>query len=112
MRVTAVTCLLVTLLWAEPPRATARVAVHGGIADKMHTLALNADGEAAAEVDIELVLDPGRNEARAYFTHVALVETDDGTRQFARNLAVFTLLVGLVVGGLGSYFSVRRYLSV
>ena len=88
MRVTAVTCLLVTLLWAEPPRATARVAVHGGIADKMHTLALNADGEAAAEVDIELVLDPGRNEARAYFTHVALVETDDGTRQFARNLAV------------------------
>ncbi len=32
--------------------------------------------------------------------------------EFARNLAVFTLLVGLVVGGLGSYFSVRRYLSV
>ena len=32
--------------------------------------------------------------------------------EFVRNLAVFTLLVGLVVGSLGSYFSVRRYLSV
>ena len=31
---------------------------------------------------------------------------------FVRNLAVFTLLVGLVVGSVGSYFSVRRYLSV
>lgn len=31
---------------------------------------------------------------------------------FVRNLAVFTLLVGLIVGSLGSYFSVRRYLSV
>ncbi len=31
---------------------------------------------------------------------------------FVRNLAVFTVLVGLVVGSLGSYFSVRRYLSV
>ena len=31
---------------------------------------------------------------------------------FGRNLAVFTILVGLVVGSLGSYFSVRRYLSV
>ena len=32
--------------------------------------------------------------------------------EFVRNLAVFTLLVGLIVGSLGSYFSVRRYLSV
>ena len=31
---------------------------------------------------------------------------------FVRNLAVFTILVGLVVGSFGSYFSVRRYLSV
>jgi len=32
--------------------------------------------------------------------------------EFVRYLAVFTVLVGLVVGALGSYFSVRRYLSV
>jgi cell division transport system permease protein len=31
---------------------------------------------------------------------------------FVRNLAVFTVLVGLVVGSVGSYFSVRRYLAV
>ena len=31
---------------------------------------------------------------------------------FIRNLAVFTLLVGLTVGSLGSFFSVRRYLTV
>ncbi len=31
---------------------------------------------------------------------------------FVTNLAVFTVLVGLVVGSVGSYFSVRRYLAV
>lgn len=30
---------------------------------------------------------------------------------FVPNLALFTLLVGLIVGSLGSYFSVRRYLG-
>ena len=31
---------------------------------------------------------------------------------FVRNLAVFIVLVGLVVGSIGSYVSVRRYLAV
>ena len=31
---------------------------------------------------------------------------------FIRNLAIFTLLVGLAVGSIGSFFSVRRYLTV
>lgn len=32
--------------------------------------------------------------------------------EYVRNLALFTVLVGLVVGSIGSYFSVRRYLAV
>jgi cell division transport system permease protein len=32
--------------------------------------------------------------------------------EYVRNLAWFTVLVGLVVGSIGSYFSVRRYLAV
>ena len=37
------------------------------------------------------------------------ISTDNA---FVANLAIFTVLVGLVVGGVGSYFSVRRYLAV
>ncbi len=43
---------------------------------------------------------------------VNFTRLDWAREQFVANLAIFTVLVGVVVGGVGSYFSVRRYLAV
>ena len=36
------------------------------------------------------------------------IQTQTG---FVTNLALFTLLIGVLIGSIGSYFSVRRYLE-
>jgi len=88
VRLTALACLVVALSQSQPSRAATPVAVHGGIAERIHTLAVDSDGSVVAEVDLELVLDRARNEARAYFTHVTRVDSEDGSQLRARNLVV------------------------